>query len=193
MQQIHAAGYRVSILINNAGCGACGLFGSVPVAEHRQVICLGALALTELTHLCLPDLQACQGRILQLSSTGAFQPGPYTAVYYATKSYVHSFSLALAHELKPSGVSVSILCPGAVATGFSRTAGKRDVAGAMRPEQVAAYAAPRLMKRRKLLIPGLQNKLVIFFSKFLPGSWTAAMVAAIQKPLLNDQKGKGDS
>lgn len=190
---VREAGHQVSILVNNAGLGAAGKFVDVSLDCHRDVIQLNIATLTRLTYLCLPDLLARRGRILQLSSTGAFQPGPYTSVYYASKAYVHSFSLALANELKETGVTVSILCPGSVATRFSQACGKKDLAGAMSPDKVARYACPRLIKRKTLLIPGLKNKLAIFFTKLMPGSWSACFVARIQKPLLCKKDGQETS
>lgn len=187
IQAVREYELRPSILINNAGLGASGRFSDVPWEKLESIIAVNIAALTRLTHLLLPDLAEQKGRILQLSSTGAFQPGPYTAVYYASKAYVHSLSLALANEYKGSGLSVSILCPGAVSSEFSERSGKRDIKGALTPTAVADYACPRLMKRKKLIIPGLQNKLAIFFTKLLPGSWSANIVARIQKPLLKDR------
>ncbi|MGI6076608.1 MAG: SDR family NAD(P)-dependent oxidoreductase [Fastidiosipilaceae bacterium] len=175
---------RVTSLINNAGAGVVGLFEDNDPAVIRSVIELGVVSHTLLVRLFIPDLISTGGQILQVSSSGAFQPGPYTAVYYATKAYVQSFSEALAYELKGKGVGVSILCPGAVASDFSRRAGKADVKGALTPEQVADYALPRFLKKRRLIVPGLMNRWLIRGSKLLPPQFLAKIVAGIQSKLV---------
>lgn len=175
----------VDLLVNNAGAGSSGPV--IAAAEHayESLITLNITSLTELSRLFAGDMVGRgRGQILNVASTGAYQPGPYTAVYYAAKSYVHSFSLALDMELRGTGVSVSLLCPGATATEFSSRAGKADLTTAMPAAQVARVAVQGLGRRQRLIIPGLGNRLVIVLSKILPGHWLAWMVARIQKPLL---------
>ena len=176
-------GRTVSILINNAGAGAAGRFETVSAERLAAVVDLCVRGATLVPRLFLPDLIKTRGRLLQVSSTGAYQPGPYTAVYYASKAYLQSLSMALTQELRPRGVSVSVLCPGAVASGFAEQSGRRTAPGAMQPEQVAAYTAPRLMRRRRSIVPGFRNRLVIWGSRLLPAACSAALVATIQRPL----------
>ena len=176
---------NIGILVNNAGAGQSGRVLDTDLDSITRMIDLNISALTELSRLFAEDMVKHRtGQILNVASTGAYQPGPYTAVYYAAKAYVRSFSLALAKELSGTGVSVSILSPGATATEFSSRAGKADVKGAMSAEAVARIAYQGLKARRRLIIPGLGNRFVIILSKILPGHWLAGMVAKIQEPLL---------
>jgi len=175
----------VDLLVNNAGAGSSGPVIEADDAVYERLIALNITSVTELSRLYAADMvRRGRGQILNVASTGAYQPGPYTAVYYAAKSYVHSFSLALAEELRGTGVSVSLLCPGATATEFSRRAGKADLISAMPASQVAYAAVQGLKRQQRLIIPGLFNRIVIVLSKVLPGHWLARMVARIQKPLL---------
>ena len=110
---------QVDILINNAGFGGHGRFFERELAKEQQMIQLNITTLTELTHLYLQGMVARRsGKILNVSSTASFMPGPLQAVYYATKAYVTSFSQAVAEEVREFGISITALCPGAVATDF---------------------------------------------------------------------------
>ncbi|WP_373778475.1 SDR family NAD(P)-dependent oxidoreductase, partial [Glaesserella sp.] len=112
-------GITVDILINNAGFGGHGCFFERELAKEQQMIQVNITALTELTHFYLKGMvERRRGKILNVSSTASFLPGPLQAVYYATKAYVTSFSQAIAEEVAEFGVTVTALCPGAVATGF---------------------------------------------------------------------------
>src|SRR5580765_8141121 len=117
-------GLTPDVLVNNAGFGLRGMFAELDLGEQLRMVHVNVSALTHLTGLLLPDMIARgRGRVLNVASTAAFQPGPLMAVYYATKAYVLSFSQALAEELRNSGVTVTALCPGATATDFADTAG----------------------------------------------------------------------
>ena len=109
--------------LNNAGFGDTGPFLDLQLARQSEMIDLNCRALVE---LCWRFGRAMRergsGRILNVGSTAGFQPGPYMATYYATKAFVISFSAALAYELRGSGVTVTVHCPGATATGFAATA-----------------------------------------------------------------------
>src|SRR5262245_57726355 len=113
---------RIDVLVNRAGVGTVGPFVSSDLAVERDEIRLNVETLTELTKRVLPDVLAAKGKILNVASTAAFQPGPMMAVYYATKAYVLSFSEALAEELAPAGVTVTALCPGPTRSGFQARA-----------------------------------------------------------------------
>src|SRR3712207_925442 len=127
---------NVDILVNNAGAGYVGLFNDIDYEKDIDIINLNITTLTVLTKLISGDMiERKSGKILNVASTGAYQPGPYTAVYYATKAYVLSLSEALRIELKNYGVSVSTLCPGSTKTEFSKRAGKEDINVAMRSEE----------------------------------------------------------
>ena len=112
-------GIKIDTLINNAGFGGHGLFNERDLAAEQSMMQVNMVTLTNLTHKYLEGMVARRkGRILNVSSTASFMPGPLQAVYYATKAYVTSFSQALAEELADYNVTVTALCPGAVATGF---------------------------------------------------------------------------
>jgi len=124
VEQIKEQDLPVDVLINNAGFGLLGEFSQRSMDDQLNMIDLNVRALTQLTHLCLPQMIARgSGQILQVSSSASFVPGPMMAVYYATKAYVTSFSLAIAEEVKDKGITVTTLCPGPVATNFFKTAG----------------------------------------------------------------------
>lgn len=178
--KISEQGLRVEILINNAGAGYVGEFCECSWEKIQELMILNMASLTQLTHAFAKDMKARgQGRILNVASTGAYHPGAYTAVYYAAKAYVLSLSEALYKELKPYGVVVSSLCPGATATEFAKAAGRGDAGFAMSPEFVAIKAFEGLLKGKKVIVPGIQNK---FFIR-LPRKVAAYFVARYQKKL----------
>ncbi len=118
----------VDVLVNNAGFGARGPVAGIGVARQLEMVEVNVAALTRLTALLLPGmLERRRGGILNVASTAAFQPGPNSAVYYATKAYVLSFTEALAEEVRGSGVRVSCLAPGPTDTGFAAQAGAAGV------------------------------------------------------------------
>jgi hypothetical protein len=176
----------VETLVNNAGFGTYGLFKDLPLEDERQEIALNVVTLTELTKLFLrPMLAAGRGRILNVASTAAFQPGPLMAVYYATKAYVLSFSEALSNELAGTGVSVTCLCPGATASGFqarahmeeSRLFKDRKLSTAAGIAE-AGYRA--LLAGRRLEIPGTVNKIGAFATRLFPRGAVLQIVRRIQ-------------
>jgi short-subunit dehydrogenase len=113
------AGLQIDILINNAGFGGHGKFHERELASDQAMMQVNIVSLVSLTHLYLEGMvQRKAGKILHVASTAAFLPGPLQAVYYATKSFVLSFSQAIAQELDGTGVTSTALCPGAVSTGF---------------------------------------------------------------------------
>jgi short-subunit dehydrogenase len=171
----------VDILVNNAGFGGFGEFASMPEEEILGQIQLNITALSHLTRLFLPPMLARRGgKIMNVASTAAFQPGPLMAVYYATKAYVLSFSEALANEVARSGVVVSCFCPGATDTGFAKRAGTEDSRlfkkiGAMNAETVARDGYRGLMSGRTVVISGVQNWLVAESVRFAPRKLVTAI------------------
>jgi short-subunit dehydrogenase len=159
-------GADVDLLINNAGYGLHGEFVDMDEAKLIGMLQLNVVSLTHLTRLLLPGmLRRRRGRILNVASTAGFQPGPFMAVYCATKAYVLSFSEALYSELAGSGVTVTTLCPGATRTGFDATANASKIKlfqsrGVMDAETVARLAIHGLLAGRRLVIPGLTNRLM---------------------------------
>ena len=179
--QLQREGIAVDILINNAGFGAFGEFAQMPEEEIHGQIDLNITALTELTRLFLPAMvQRRRGRIMNVASTAAFQPGPLMAVYYATKAYVLSFSEAIANELHGSGVTVTCFCPGATHTGFAKRAGTEGSRlfkqlGAMSAEKVALDGYRAIMEGRTTAISGVHNWLVAQSTRFGPRKMVTAI------------------
>jgi short-subunit dehydrogenase len=179
--QLQNEGLTVDILINNAGFGAFGVFAQMPEPEILGQIELNISALTHLTRLFLPAMVTRRrGRIMNLASTAAFQPGPMMAVYYATKAYVLSFSEALANELNGSGVTVTCLCPGPTNTNFAKRAGNDGTRlfkkiGGMNAEAVARDGYRGLMEGKTLVISGMQNWLVAESVRFAPRKMVTAI------------------
>ncbi len=185
IEKVQRLGLDVDILINNAGLGYVGSFHEKSLEEDFQIMQLNMGCLTELTKFITHEMiRQKNGRILNVASTGSYHPGPYTAVYYATKAYVLSFTEALSIELKPYGIQVSALCPGATRTQFAKRAGKTDPRGAMDAKRVAEAAFEGLMKNKKVIIPGVWNKLFVK----MPKSWAAPMIGKYQKALRNNTK-----
>ena len=159
---------EVSIVINNAGAGYVGEFVEATDEKIMQLMTLNMTTLTLLTKYYAKDMMANRkGKILNVASTGAYHPGPYTALYYATKAYVFSLTQALTEELRPYGVVVCSLCPGATATGFAKAAGRENTNIAMPAHVVAKKAYQDLMKNKRLSIPGIQNKLFVKIPRFI--------------------------
>ena len=145
-----AAGLKIDILINNAGFGGHGKFHERNLAKDQAMMQVNMVSLVNLTHLYLQGM-VCRnsGKILHVASTAAFMPGPLQAVYYATKAFVVSFSQAIAQELEGTNVTSTVLCPGAVATGFVKAG---DLEGidlwdkAATPESVAKCGYDVMLK-----------------------------------------------
>jgi short-subunit dehydrogenase len=179
--QLQREGIAVDVLVNNAGFGTFGEFASVPEDEILGQIHLNISALTHLIRLFLPSMLARRsGKIMNVASTAAFQPGPMMAVYYATKAYVLSFSEALANEVAGSGVVVSCFCPGATDTNFQKRANMENSRlfkkiGAMNAERVARDGYRGLMAGRTLVISGAQNWLVAEAVRFAPRKLVTAV------------------
>lgn len=165
----------IDYLVNNAGFGYQDEFLKGDEDNYESMINLNITALTNLT-LTIGRMMVKQGsgKILNIASVAAFQPDPYFAVYGATKSYVRSFSAALYHELKGTGVSVTTLSPGLTFTGFIERAGMRsdNLMGkmAMKSDEVALAGFKALMKGKREIVPGFFYKMMAFFSQTLPVS-----------------------
>jgi len=171
---ITAAGFTVDVLVNNAGFGDLGSFAQADLAKALRMIQVNITALTELTGLFLPLMVARKrGRILNVGSVAGFQAGPLMAVYYATKAYVNSFSEALHSELRRTGVTVTVLCPGPVATEFAQVAGMQTTrafsAGQPMSARAVAEAGLRALHAgRRMVVPGWRNRLMLFLERITP-------------------------
>ncbi|HKH81505.1 MAG TPA: SDR family oxidoreductase [Methylovirgula sp.] len=183
--KLKTQGTRIDVLVNNAGFGAHGAFAALPLQRQLEMIAVNITALTALTRLFLPDmLERRQGKILNLASMTAFQPGPNMAVYYASKSYVLSLSEALAEELVGTGVSVTCLCPGATKTGFAATA---EMEGSlifriapMDARSVARQGIAAMLAGKRLLVPGVLNRMMVFSVRLAPRALVPKIVKQLQ-------------
>ncbi len=165
---------EVDVLVNNAGFGTNGDFVTLDLDRELQEVDLNVRTLSELCHLYGAGMaQRRTGKILNVASTAAFQPGPYMSVYYATKAYVLSLSEGLHEELKPKGVQVSVLCPGATVTEFADTAGMgksrlftSKILKPAKAEDVAIYGVNKFFQGKTIIIPGLLNKFLVQGNRF---------------------------
>ena len=180
-------GVAVDILVNNAGFGVYGFFTETSLEKELEMIQVNIVALTHLTKLFLPGMIARRrGRILNLASTAAFQPGPLMAVYYATKSYVLSFSEALANETVGTGITVTALCPGPTVTDFQKQAGLEATVLFNNPFVMTAAEAARagyegMMRGRRVVIPGLANAMLVQGTRIAPRRLSTAIARRIQE------------
>ena len=186
LDQTTRANIAVDILVNNAGFGQYGLFAESDLDVCLRQIQLNVTTLTHLTRLYLPEMiERKSGRILNVASTAAFQPGPLMAVYFATKAYVLHFSEALANEVKGTGVAVTCLCPGATATEFHKRAnatGMRLLSmGKMDARTVAEDGYRALMAGKPLVISGLKNWLTAHAVRFGPRRMVTAIARKTQE------------
>jgi short-subunit dehydrogenase len=176
----------IDILVNNAGFGKQNNVVDQALEEIRAMIQVNITSLTELTRLFAADMKARgSGRILQLSSIGAFQPSPVYAVYSAAKSYVLSFSYAMNHELKNTGVSITTLCPGITETEFHDVAGHEKTgfmkSFSMTPRKVALIGVNSMMKRKAKVIPGFSNAFNSFLMESMPRAFSTAIAGSLMK------------
>lgn len=186
-EEIHGKIPKIDVLVNNAGFGVFGKFAENSIAEELNMMQLNMTALVILTKLYLPAMIAAgSGKIMNVASTAAFQPGPLMAIYYATKAFVLSFSEAIANELEGTGVTVTALCPGPTATDFQERAqlqNSRLVKGKkiMDARTVAEAGYQALMAGKTLVIPGLANKLLAQSVRFSPRSMVTKIVRRMQE------------
>jgi short-subunit dehydrogenase len=170
----------VAELVNNAGYGLVGAVATLDRKEQVGIVDLNIRALTDLTLRFLPEILQARGGILNVASTAAFQPGPNMAIYYASKSYVLSFTEALAYELR-GRVRVSALCPGPVPTGFQKRSnmGKTRLSRlpGMAPARVADIGWRGFVAGKRVVIPGFLNKMTAFFGPRVPRAAVLAMAA----------------
>lgn len=177
----------VDFLVNNAGFATYGFFSEIDLTQELQMMQVNMVTLTHLTKLFLREmLKRKTGKILNIASTAAFQPGPLMAVYYATKAYVLSFSEALANELEGTGVTVTALCPGPTESGFQKRAAMEQsklVKGRKIPAaaSVAKAGYDALMHNQTVLVPGLANQLLTLSVRFLPRSLVRQTVRNMQE------------
>jgi short-subunit dehydrogenase len=181
-QKIH-----IDFLVNNAGFGDFGPFYQTNLDKELAMIDLNITALTQLTKFFLKEMiKHKSGRIMNVASTASFQPGPNMAIYFATKSYVLSFSEAINVELRKHGITVTALCPGPTESGFQLAAGIEEsklVKDKKLPSsmEVAMYGYKAMIKGKSVAIHGFMNRLMANSVRFFPRDFVANLTAKIQE------------
>jgi short-subunit dehydrogenase len=183
--ELQARGFEPQYVINNAGFGLVGKAHERDRGEQLRMIDLNIRALTDFSLRWVEPLARRKGGILNVASVAGFLPGPGSAVYYASKAYVLSFSEALHRELKGKSVRVTALCPGPVKTEFQARAGLTE---GDTPELLAVPAARvaeegyrGLMAGKRVVVPGFLNKVITVLPRFVPRSWVLEGVYARQR------------
>lgn len=185
---VAAAGLGVDYLVNNAGVGLYGEFADLGLETQLAMMTLNMTTPTVLTKLLLPGLIARRGKIMNVASTAAFQPGPYMAVYFGTKAFLLSFSEALAAELSGTGVTVTAFCPGPTQSGFQDKADMHHsklVKGKKLPsaEAVAPLGYQALLAGKRVYVPGLMNKFLVQLVRFTPRRVVTTIAKYLTKPV----------
>jgi uncharacterized protein len=176
----------IDVLVNNAGFATYGAFIETDIQKELDMIQVNISALTHLTKLFLPEMLARgSGKILNIASTAAFQPGPFFATYFASKAYVLSFSEALAEEVSGTGVTVTALCPGPTKSGFASRAGTEEKgffkeSGMLSANKVARIGYANLMRGKTIIITGFRNKVLIFLLRLTPRKLVTRIITYLQ-------------
>ncbi len=184
VEEVRRLGIEVGFLVNNAGFGTSGAFAELDPKREMEMVQVNVASVVELTRAFLPGMIARKrGRILNIGSTAGFQPGPFMAVYYASKAFVNSFTEALCYELRGTGVTATVSCPGATATEFAAVAGSDRSRlfrmGAARAEAVAQEGYRAMMAGKPMAIHGLKNKLVVELLRVSPRAAVRAVAASL--------------
>ena len=176
---------NIEVLINNAGFGLFGKFKDTNWKIERNMIMVHVMCTTEMTKLFLNNMiENKKGRILNMASLAAFQPGPLMSIYYATKAFILHFSESIANELKGSGVSVTVLCPGQTRTNFQKKVSSREKKinfNFSTAEEVAKYGYDAMMNGKTIAIPGIINKILSTIHRFIPRSLATKLMRKIQE------------
>jgi uncharacterized protein len=185
--EVERLGLAITYLVNNAGFGTNGAF--VDSAQQRELamVQVNDAAPLALIHALLPAMvRRRHGRILNIGSTAGFQPGPYMATYYASKAFLNSFSEALSYELRASGVTVTLSCPGTTKTEFAFVAGsdnsRLEGFAHAEPAAVAGEAYAAMMAGRSLVVHGLTNRTGVQLLRLAPRAAVRAVVAFVNGP-----------
>lgn len=185
---------KIDILVNNAGMGSIGKFSDISLEESRKVINFNIISLTCITKLFLERIKERDDNIkergiINVASTGAYQSGgPYIAIYYATKSFVKSFTEGLLEELREDNIKVMCVCPGPVKTEFKGMENiKNENIFIMSPQKVAEIAIKDYFKNKEISIPGTVNKILVFISKFIPRKLELKILKKIQKKKIKEE------
>jgi hypothetical protein len=186
-EEVKRRNLLVDVLVNDAGQGQYGLFVEADITRLLEIIQLNVTALTVLTHLFLKDMVARnEGKILQLASIASELPGPWQAVYHASKAYVLHLTEGLIRELKDSAVTMTALQPGATDTDFFNKADMQESkildTKLSDPAKVAKDGYQALMKGDDKIVSGLKNKIMVGSSNVMPDTVVAAQMDKLQQP-----------
>ena len=188
MAHLAGLGLHCERLVNNAGFGLVGPAAALNAQAQQEMVALNVASLTSLSLAVLPGMIARRrGGLLNVSSVASFLPGAHMAVYYATKAFVTKLSEALWQEARGAGVAVTALCPGPVHTGFIARATGRERGFRLKttPFHVSAAEVARqgwegLRAGRRLVIPGLANRIVVQAARFVPPRLLIALMSRYQ-------------
>lgn len=186
--EIRARDLDVDVLVNNAGFGIAGAFDAKDEEGQLGMIDLNNRALVELTHRFWPSLlKKKRGGVLNVASTAAFQPGPYMAIYCATKAFVLSFSEALWLEGRAHGVTATCLCPGLTESKFHDRAGTsglrlQNLSKAMTAEKVAEIGYRGFQRNKRVVVTGADNKLLAKLVPFIPRRAVLSLASFVLRP-----------
>ena len=185
-EQVRQLGIKIQYLVNNAGFAIYGAFLDTSLTDEVEMIHVHVVFMTKMLKLFLPDMiRNGYGRVLNVSSTASYMPVFKMATYAATKAYIASLSKTINLELKGSGVNVTVLCPGATSTDLPYEARMEHTLlyrlFVMKPTDVAATGYKALIGRKAYVIPGIYNKMLVLFSKFVPACVVDAMVKRMLK------------
>jgi hypothetical protein len=180
-QELQEAGVGVDVLVNNAGFGGSGPFLQTDWNHEAEMLQVNIVAVVHLSKLFLPQICAQKGKLLNVGSVAGFLPGPYTAIYYASKAFVLHFTEALAEELRGTGATVTCLCPGPVETNFQKRA---HGGGSSRANQrlsmdvceVARLGYEGMKAGKRVVIPGWKNRLLTNVLRAVPRDTVTRMV-----------------
>lgn len=175
---------NIDILINNAGFGLFGMFDKTDLDRELEMINVNIKCMHILTKLFLQDfVKKNKGYILNVASSAGFLAGPRLNTYYATKNYVLKLTMAIYEELRHqnSDVVISALCPGPVATEFNKVAKGKFSIKEMSSSKVAKIGIDKMFKNKLIVVPGLFNKLGLFFARLIPYKLQLKIVYKIQK------------
>lgn len=177
-------GIRVDVLVNNAGFGGYGLFQDTDLTHELDMIQVNVTALVHLTKLFVRDMVARgSGRVLNVSSTAAYQPGPLQPIYYASKAFVQSFSEAIDNGLRGTGVRVTALVPGPTETAFhARARTERSFRGMKRhtADEVARAGVEGMMRGKRVVVVGLLNRVLAVFARMSPRAFATESARRLQ-------------
>ena len=173
VDDLAAQGVRIHTLVNNAGFGTYGAFGTIPLARTAQEIQLNVGTLVELTSALMPQLLASRGIVMNLGSTAAFQPTPGMAVYGATKAFVLSFTEALWKETEGTGMRVLAVCPGGTDSEFGAVSGTTASPAEFGARQSAADMVAEAMRALETtsapsMVAGTRNRVLARLVRLLP-------------------------